>query len=169
MGIGIRIENLRKVYDTPPPSAARGGGFSFTANGRPGPRRRKKKFEVVALDGISLAMRRRRGLRPAGAERRGEIDHHRRAHHAHPAHQRPRLHRRLRRLAGAGEGQAADRRGAAAAQSGFCPDGARRSCCSTAPISARAPASASGAPANCWRSSSSPTAPTTWCAASPAA
>ena len=30
MGIGIRIENLRKVYDTPPPMAARGAGFSFT-------------------------------------------------------------------------------------------------------------------------------------------
>src|ERR1051326_125995 len=53
MGIGIRIEELRKVYDSPPPSAARVGGFSF------GPVRttdkdKKKKFEVVALDSISL-------------------------------------------------------------------------------------------------------------------
>jgi ABC-2 type transport system ATP-binding protein len=57
MGIGIRIENLRKVYDTPPPSAARGGGFSFTAQRSAGPKEKKKKFEVVALDGISLEMR----------------------------------------------------------------------------------------------------------------
>jgi ABC-2 type transport system ATP-binding protein len=57
MGIGIRIENLRKVYDTPPPSAARGAGFSFVAQRTSGPREKKKKFEVVALDGISLEMR----------------------------------------------------------------------------------------------------------------
>jgi ABC-2 type transport system ATP-binding protein len=50
MGIGIRIENLRKVYDTPPPMAARGAGFSFTAV-KSAP---KKKFEVVALDGVSF-------------------------------------------------------------------------------------------------------------------
>jgi ABC-2 type transport system ATP-binding protein len=56
MGIGIRIENLRKVYDTPPPSAARGGGFSFTAQRSAGPKEKKKKFEVVAIDGISLEM-----------------------------------------------------------------------------------------------------------------
>src|SRR5450631_4883304 len=57
MGIGIRIENLRKVYDTPPPSAARGGGFSFTAQRSAGPKEKKKKLEVVAIDGISLEMR----------------------------------------------------------------------------------------------------------------
>jgi ABC-2 type transport system ATP-binding protein len=57
MGIGIRIENLRKVYDTPPPSAARGGGFSFVAQRNTGPKEKKKKFEVVAIDGISLEMR----------------------------------------------------------------------------------------------------------------
>ena len=53
MGIGIRIEALRKVYDTPPPMAARGAGFSFTPIRTKGPKE-KKKFEVVALDGISL-------------------------------------------------------------------------------------------------------------------
>jgi len=53
MGIGIRIEELRKVYDTPPPSAARGAGFSFTP-AKSGP---KKKFEVVALDGVSFEIR----------------------------------------------------------------------------------------------------------------
>jgi ABC-2 type transport system ATP-binding protein len=57
MGIGIRIENLRKVYDTPPPSAARGAGFSFVAQKTAGPKEKKKKFEVVAIDGITLEMR----------------------------------------------------------------------------------------------------------------
>jgi len=56
MGIGIRIENLRKVYHTPPPSAARGAGFSFVTQRSAGPKE-KKKFEVVALDDISLEMR----------------------------------------------------------------------------------------------------------------
>jgi len=57
MGIGIRIENLRKIYDSPPPSAARGAGFSFTAQRSAGPKEKKKKIEVVALDGISLEIR----------------------------------------------------------------------------------------------------------------
>jgi ABC-2 type transport system ATP-binding protein len=60
MGIGIRIENLRKVYDTPPPSAARGAGFSFTPvrTGNTGPKDKgKKKFELVALDGVSFEIR----------------------------------------------------------------------------------------------------------------
>jgi ABC-2 type transport system ATP-binding protein len=53
MGIGIEIEDLRKVYDSPPPAAARGAGFAFS--GMRGPRKKeKKKSEVVALDGISL-------------------------------------------------------------------------------------------------------------------
>ncbi len=53
MGIGIRIEELRKVYDTPPPMAARGAAFSF-APIRTKSSKEKKKFEVVALAGISL-------------------------------------------------------------------------------------------------------------------
>ena len=57
MGIGIRIENLRKVYDSPPPSTARGGGFSFTAQRTAGPKEKKKKYDVVAIDNISLEMR----------------------------------------------------------------------------------------------------------------
>ena len=55
MGIGIRIEELRKVYDTPPPMAARGAGFSW--GGARAGRKEKKKFEVQALDGISLEIR----------------------------------------------------------------------------------------------------------------
>jgi ABC-2 type transport system ATP-binding protein len=57
MAIGIRTENLRKVYDTPPPSAARGAGFSFTAQRSGGPKEKKKKLEVIALDGISFEIR----------------------------------------------------------------------------------------------------------------
>ncbi len=57
MGIGIRIENLRKVYDSPPPSAARGGGFSFTPQRSGGAPKEKKKFEVVAIDGVSFEIR----------------------------------------------------------------------------------------------------------------
>ncbi len=54
MAIGIRIENLRKVYDTPPPSAARGAGFSFSFQRSARTDKAKKKFEVTALNGISL-------------------------------------------------------------------------------------------------------------------
>src|SRR6266496_5386745 len=51
MGVGIRTENLRKVYETPPPMAARAGGFAFGG----GPKdKSKKKFEVVALEGVSF-------------------------------------------------------------------------------------------------------------------
>ena len=53
MGIGIRIENLRKVFDTPPPLAAGGASFSFTP-ARRGP---KKKIELVALDSVSFEIR----------------------------------------------------------------------------------------------------------------
>ncbi|MBZ5583028.1 MAG: ABC transporter ATP-binding protein [Acidobacteriia bacterium] len=55
MGIGIRTEDLRKVYDTPPPTAARGAGFAWS--GARGRNRDKKKIDVVALDGISLEIR----------------------------------------------------------------------------------------------------------------
>jgi ABC-2 type transport system ATP-binding protein len=59
MGVGIRTENLRKVYDTPPPMAA-GGGFGFARPGRGpggGKEAAKKKFEVVALQGVSFEIR----------------------------------------------------------------------------------------------------------------
>ncbi|MEI6670133.1 MAG: ATP-binding cassette domain-containing protein [Acidobacteriota bacterium] len=56
MDVGIRIEHLRKVYTSPPPAAAqvRGGpmtGVKFFK------RPEKKKFEVVALDDVSLDVR----------------------------------------------------------------------------------------------------------------
>lgn len=52
MAIGIRTDELRKVYTSPPPMAATGSMFS-------GPRKKKpaKKFEVTALDGVSLEIR----------------------------------------------------------------------------------------------------------------
>lgn len=57
MGIGIRIENLRKVYDTPPPMAARGMGMGFGGSAKKDAKdakKEKKRFEVVALDGVSM-------------------------------------------------------------------------------------------------------------------
>src|SRR5450631_1014893 len=54
MGIGIRIENLRKVFDTPPPMA---GGFSFTPVRMGGKEKSAKKFELVALDDVSFEIR----------------------------------------------------------------------------------------------------------------
>src|SRR5690349_582801 len=56
MGVGIRTEDLRKVYDTPPPMARPAAGFSFSPQ-RPGGVKERKKFEVVALDGLSLEIR----------------------------------------------------------------------------------------------------------------
>jgi ABC-2 type transport system ATP-binding protein len=52
MGISIRIEHLRKVYNSPPPAAARAGGFSF--GHMKGPKTEKKKFEIVALEDVSM-------------------------------------------------------------------------------------------------------------------
>src|SRR5918911_5183191 len=56
MAVGIRTEDLRKVYDTPPPMARPGAGFSFTPVRSGGPKE-ARKFEVVALDGLSLEIR----------------------------------------------------------------------------------------------------------------
>src|SRR5215469_12939766 len=54
MGIGIRIEKLRKVYDSPPPMAARGMGMGAGGFAPKKKEKEKKKFEVVALDGVSM-------------------------------------------------------------------------------------------------------------------
>jgi ABC-2 type transport system ATP-binding protein len=51
MGIGIRIEDLRKTYHSPPPMAGRAAPLSWS---RAGAGERKRKLEVVALAGISL-------------------------------------------------------------------------------------------------------------------
>ena len=81
-------------------AAALGGarrGFSFGRQRRPRQeqKEKKKKFEVVALERRLARDPRRRNLRPAGSERRGQVHHHRHSDHPHPAHQRPRLHRRV--------------------------------------------------------------------------
>src|SRR5499425_2436726 len=56
MGLGIRTQDLRKVYTSPPPAAAgAAAGFMFTAaKARGGRDSNKKKPEIVALDGVSL-------------------------------------------------------------------------------------------------------------------
>jgi ABC-2 type transport system ATP-binding protein len=58
MPIGLRTENLRKVFTTPPPSAAPGRGIIFappTRAARTG--KIRPKIEIVALDSLSLEVR----------------------------------------------------------------------------------------------------------------
>jgi len=50
MNVGIRTRELRKVYTSPPPIAARGATFG-TGFGK---KKDKKDMKVVALDGVSL-------------------------------------------------------------------------------------------------------------------
>ena len=51
MAAGIRTNELRKVYNSPPPLAAGSGGFSFAEKRSKG---KQPKPEIVALNGISL-------------------------------------------------------------------------------------------------------------------
>jgi ABC-2 type transport system ATP-binding protein len=51
MAIGIRAEDLRKVYTSPPTAAAAGRGISIRVGRRRAP---KQRYEVKALDGLSL-------------------------------------------------------------------------------------------------------------------
>ncbi len=124
MGIGIRIENLRKVYDTPPPSAARGVGFPSGRNGRRDRRRRKRSSKWSRLRMCRSKSGRAKSSACWGRTARANPPRSASSPRAR-AHRRPRLRRRVRRVEAAGGGQAADRRGAPAAQSGFRPDGAR--------------------------------------------
>jgi ABC-2 type transport system ATP-binding protein len=55
MALGVRTEELRKVYTTPPPGASTGRGIAVPFLVRRG--ERKPKLEVVALDGLSLDVR----------------------------------------------------------------------------------------------------------------
>ena len=52
MGVGIRTQELRKVYSSAPPMGA-GGGFPGRAGGADG----KNKAQIAALDGLSLEVR----------------------------------------------------------------------------------------------------------------
>jgi ABC-2 type transport system ATP-binding protein len=54
MAIGIRTVDLRKVYHSAPPFAA--GGIVSRANARESKKHKQPKAEIVALDGISLAV-----------------------------------------------------------------------------------------------------------------
>ena len=55
--IGIRTRELRKVFNTPPPMAARGVGLMPVSGHRPDGKRRTTRTEIVALDGLSLEVR----------------------------------------------------------------------------------------------------------------
>jgi ABC-2 type transport system ATP-binding protein len=60
MGIGIRLENLRKVYDSPAPSALGARGFSFgpvRSSRKDRKEKKKKKIEILAVDDVSLEIR----------------------------------------------------------------------------------------------------------------
>src|SRR5579884_3926550 len=50
MGVGIRTHELRKIYTSAPPMTAAGSAAVFAARGR----KKKQKFEIKALDGVSL-------------------------------------------------------------------------------------------------------------------
>lgn len=54
MGVGIRTEDLRKIYTSAPPAAAGSAGFAFVASKARGADKTAKKPEIVALDGIRL-------------------------------------------------------------------------------------------------------------------
>jgi ABC-2 type transport system ATP-binding protein len=51
MAVGIRTQDLRKVYMSAPPLAAGTGGFSFSSSRSKG---KQPKTEITALDGVSL-------------------------------------------------------------------------------------------------------------------
>lgn len=51
MGIAIRIENLRKVYHSPPPSTLGMRGRAFRGSGR---KQKREKVEILAVNDVSL-------------------------------------------------------------------------------------------------------------------
>jgi ABC-2 type transport system ATP-binding protein len=54
MSIGVRTQDLRKVYSSPPPMAAGAAGFSMiAARGS----KQKKDFQIVALESLSLEVK----------------------------------------------------------------------------------------------------------------
>ncbi|MDQ6891814.1 MAG: ABC transporter ATP-binding protein [Acidobacteriota bacterium] len=57
MAIGIRTEQLRKVYTSPPPSATPGRGFMGVPFARRTGSHGKQKVEIVALDDLTLEVR----------------------------------------------------------------------------------------------------------------
>jgi ABC-2 type transport system ATP-binding protein len=53
MPTGVRTSELRKVFTSPPPAAAGARGFGFGV-AQPRDKRAKQKFEIVALDSLTL-------------------------------------------------------------------------------------------------------------------
>ena len=54
MAIGVRTKDLRKVYHTPPPAALGAAGFTMMGARGPGAKQKKKDFQIVALESLSL-------------------------------------------------------------------------------------------------------------------
>jgi ABC-2 type transport system ATP-binding protein len=57
MSVGIRTQDLRKIYDSPPPAGAGSAGFAFAAARARRAGNNKARQEIVALDGVSLEVR----------------------------------------------------------------------------------------------------------------
>ena len=57
MDVGIRIEGLRKVFTSPPPAAAMARGGPMGGQRLFKRPEKKKAYEVVALDGVSLEVK----------------------------------------------------------------------------------------------------------------
>src|SRR6266852_8278109 len=53
MALGIKTQDLRKIYHSPPPMAGPARGSAMMGAGR-GPSKQKKKTEIIALDGVTL-------------------------------------------------------------------------------------------------------------------
>ncbi len=165
MAVGIRTQDLRKVYNSAPPLGA-AGGFIARADAKDS---KQPKTQIAALDGLSLEVHPGEIfglLGPNGAGKSTTIG-------ILTTRVRPTsgtgLDRRSRSLERSGRGQAPDRRRAAAPESRFLSDRARDSASSTAPTSASPPKNATSAPTHCSKNSSSPIAPIRWCADFPAA
>jgi ABC-2 type transport system ATP-binding protein len=56
MAIGVRTQELRKIYSSPPPMAAGAAGFSMMGSRGSGSKP-KKDFQIVALDNLSLEVK----------------------------------------------------------------------------------------------------------------
>ena len=79
MDVGIRIDQLRKVFTSPPPVAAMARGGPMGGQrlfSRPA---KKKADQVVALDGISLEVTPGESAAIVPAQRPGGLPHERRA------------------------------------------------------------------------------------------
>ena len=123
MAVGVRTQDLHKVYSSSPPLAA-GGGITVRGEAKGS---KQPKAQIPALDGLSLEVQSGRDFRPAGPERRGQIDDRRSSDDAGAADSRTGVDWRPRCVEGTGDGEAADRCGGATSESGFLAHRARNS------------------------------------------